>query len=598
LIVEIVGDSRSLERALRRSERSASTFGGRMSARLGRAGVVAGAALGAGLVAGMQQSVKQAMEAQKVLGQTQVALKNVGASWAVYGKRIETTTTSLSRLASVNDEELLQSFTVLLRGTKDVTRALQLNTVAADLARARNMDLVSAATLLVKVNAGNLGSLRRLGIMVDKNATSQEALALVQRRYAGAAEAYGRSAAGAQDRFRIAVEELEESIGAKLLPTVTRYLKRATAWLENAKNVKLVTDTLGVAFDYIALEIEVVAGAFNKAAAAARGFHDAVQKLSLDYSLRDLAKDLKTIGGAPVEIKWKFPAGWGPGHALDELESLRATRDVGRMAARPDRPRIPAVVSGTKQLPRGPSVELRNRWFDSMIARMLDRVQDVRALRGQIAQLRTIGGLIQQRIAATRDVTRRLALEDQFRGVMREIRAKQTQMADDARAAADANKERQEAARDELLGWLDLALRRAEMTKPLRDDLKILRTQLKVIRERIRLHGLTLELATKEQDILERIADKRKQTEKGITEYRLPSVGKLVRGLGLTPAEMARFRFNLRGLDITAAGGGGVTIDNRMRVDLDGRQVAVATRRHTVKAQQRTPSQTRGRQVK
>jgi hypothetical protein len=41
-----------------------------------------------------------------------------------------------------------------------------------------------------------------------------------------------------------------------------------------------------------------------------------------------------------------------------------------------------------------------------------------------------------------------------------------------------------------------------------------------------------------------------------------------------------------------------LTINNRLRVDLDGRQVALVTRRHAAKAQQRTPTQTRGRQTR
>jgi hypothetical protein len=58
----------------------------------------------------------------------------------------------------------------------------------------------------------------------DDTATRQSAIAALQKQYAGAAEAYGNSAAGAQERFQVAVENLQESLGAKLLPVLTSVL--------------------------------------------------------------------------------------------------------------------------------------------------------------------------------------------------------------------------------------------------------------------------------------------------------------------------------------------------------------------------------------
>jgi hypothetical protein len=599
-----VGDSKSLERALRRSERQASTFAGRMTARLGRTGIAAGAALGAGLVAGVQQSIKQAMEAQKVLGQTRVAVRNTGLEWRDYSARIQESTTALSRLAGITDEELMQAFSLLVRGTKDVNRALTLTADAANLARARNMDVVAAAQLLVRVNAGQVGSLRRLGIQVDKNATGLQALAQVHRQYADAARTFGLSAAGAQERFRIAVDELEEAVGLRLLPTITTYLTQASKWLENTKNQKTAAETTATAVDTLAASLQGLAAAMAAVARvqeARKGLKEALGPfgfvLAGPFETVKLWKknmeEMRKLLGLPGPPEPAKAPRWAA--AYTAIEAARAAGAGAGAAA--GRPRIPAIVSGTKQLPRGPSVELRNRWFDAMVARMTDRVQDIRTLRGQIGRLREIAGLIQDRIAATRDVTRRLSLEDQVAGVMREIRARQEQIAQEARAAADANKERQEAVRDELQGWLELNVEKAGLTDTVRDDLKALRVLLKVIQERIRLHGKTLDLAREELDVKKRIRDTLKQSE-GVTQYRLPSAVKLTAGLGLTPAEMARFRLNLRGLTPSAgaAGAGGFTIHNRL--DLDGRQVAVSTRKYTVKSQQRTPSQTRGRQVK
>ena len=49
---------------------------------------------------------------------------------------------SQSRLAALDDEELSDSFTTILRVTGDVNRSLELNALAADIARGKQIDLV------------------------------------------------------------------------------------------------------------------------------------------------------------------------------------------------------------------------------------------------------------------------------------------------------------------------------------------------------------------------------------------------------------------------------------------------------------------------
>jgi hypothetical protein len=78
-------------------------------------------------------------------------------------------------------------------------------------------------------------------------------------------------------------------------------------------------------------------------------------------------------------------------------------------------PNMPAVQ------PKGVTAAQRNAWFDAMIGRQLDRVQDA-TLRGQLDKLRKIASLIQQRINVTKDITRKLNLEDKLLQVVRQQR--------------------------------------------------------------------------------------------------------------------------------------------------------------------------------
>ena len=129
--------------------------------------VAAFTGIGLGLrevVGQLGDAVGKAREAADVLGQTRAAVQAAGLSWGTYGKQIEDAANKQAELFGLDDEDLLKSFTLLVRATKDVNKAMELNAVAADVARGRNMDLVSAAQLLVRVQAGQVGSLRRLGI--------------------------------------------------------------------------------------------------------------------------------------------------------------------------------------------------------------------------------------------------------------------------------------------------------------------------------------------------------------------------------------------------------------------------------------------------
>src|SRR3954466_1740952 len=66
----------------------------------------------------------------------------------------------------------------------------------------------------------------------DRTATAQKALGELQKRLGGQAEAYGKTAAGAQDRFRVAVENLQEKIGGALLPVVTDVAGKAAKFVD------------------------------------------------------------------------------------------------------------------------------------------------------------------------------------------------------------------------------------------------------------------------------------------------------------------------------------------------------------------------------
>src|SRR5262249_43246021 len=129
---------------------------------------------------------------------------------------------------------------------------------------------------------------------------------------------------------------------------------------------------------------------------------------------------------------------------------------------------------------------------DNRITRELDKAADL-PLKRQIARLKQIAQLIVDRIAATKDVTRRLELEDRLRGVLRQIKGDKAQLASD------------------YLDALSFDVEKAGATKTLQDDLRALRRLEAGIKAQIAVSGRTLALSRQLLQTQQQIADVRKQ---------------------------------------------------------------------------------------
>lgn len=254
--VELIGDASKLERSFAQGAKSTQAFGKEADSsgsKWSKFGTVAkGAALGGigAVVTGLKSSVGAAKDAQVSQQGMETQLKALGISYKQHGGEIDNVIQKTSKLAGVDDEDLQGAFTGIVRATGDVSQSLKLTAVAADVARGKHIEVAKAGEILAKAATGNATALKKLGVSFapvttaqdalkastkhataeqiaaakasDKTATAQGALALLQTKYGGQAEAYGKTAAGAQDRFKVAVENLQESIGAGLLPILTK----------------------------------------------------------------------------------------------------------------------------------------------------------------------------------------------------------------------------------------------------------------------------------------------------------------------------------------------------------------------------------------
>lgn len=265
LIVEVVGDSSKLDRSLKGVETRTQTFAKRLQGKTGIGGgllfggVGKGGAAAAGIAAGtgiavvaLKKVVDKAKEAQIEETNLKQAFDSAGVSAKKFGKQIDNTIQSISKLSGFDDEEVSASFANLLRTTGSIDKATRDSAVAANIARARRISLAAATKVVEKAETGQLRGLKALGVQIDKNTTATEAIDQAQRKFAGSAERYGKTAAGAQDQLNVALENIEERLGAKLLPLITKVSLKIVEFLDfSEKNWPKFAKAVSDAYDKV-----------------------------------------------------------------------------------------------------------------------------------------------------------------------------------------------------------------------------------------------------------------------------------------------------------------------------------------------------------
>jgi hypothetical protein len=279
LEVVLAADPRSLDRGLKQGSASLDKFGKQAKSTsaqvgvsfrgLGKAAGAAGVAMGAaGLASGLRDAVKAAGESEKVQSRLQAQLRASGISYRVHAGEIDKVIAKTSKLSALDDEDLGAALTNLVQRTGSLSQSYGLLGTASDLARAKNLDVAKAAELVGRVADGNVNALSRYGVKVREGATAQEALAQVQRTFAGQAEAYGKTSAGAFDRLNVATGNLKEQIGAQLAPALARAANAASSFLSDGGFQR----ALGSVRSAVQTAVASISSGFSRARSAVTSF--------------------------------------------------------------------------------------------------------------------------------------------------------------------------------------------------------------------------------------------------------------------------------------------------------------------------------------
>jgi len=296
-----------------------------------------------GLIYALRSTIKEAAHAQVVMAQLSKAVGNAGISWGDHRKAILAALEAQSKLSAFDDEELKASFSSLIVRTKDVNEALKLNAVAADVARARHTSLQQAVTLVTRASLGQVGSLRRLGLDVERVTAAQDKLraagvkvtfaqreqakaadvaatrlsvvSLLQTKFAGQAAQFAGTAEGAQERFNKVLNDTKEIIGIGLLPTITNLLTQFSEYLDKLnksgdlqRKMNVLLRDGGIAAHIVAETFKEIKDILDPLVRALGGTEQAVKDFLLVMAAYKLAKIAGAIKGMAVAFGFVGPA--------------------------------------------------------------------------------------------------------------------------------------------------------------------------------------------------------------------------------------------------------------------------------------------------
>lgn len=178
--------------------------------------------VGLGITAALAGTVKAANDERVGINRLSQQLKNVNVDYKQVESSLESLISTTQQKTGIADDQQRVALGDLITVTGDYQKALELLPLALDLAASKEMDVSTAAELVGRVAEGNVTVLKRYGIELDETATAADALATLQQRVGGTAEA-------AKDPIKLLqnnLSDVAETIGGALLGDADKFLDK------------------------------------------------------------------------------------------------------------------------------------------------------------------------------------------------------------------------------------------------------------------------------------------------------------------------------------------------------------------------------------
>jgi len=220
---QAVGAIRNVDKALGDTQ----TSGQKLQAGIQRAAVpaaIAFTALSAAAVSSAKAAAEDAASREKLEGQIRRSTGATDAAISANNAYID----SMMRQTAIADDELRPAMAQLVRASGDVHESQKLLALSADLAAATGKPLATVTAAVAKGYAGNAAGLKKLVPGLSDAAVKSKDWAKVQAelnaQVGGAAAESAETASGQYRLMTIEMGELQESIGAGLLPILQAVL--------------------------------------------------------------------------------------------------------------------------------------------------------------------------------------------------------------------------------------------------------------------------------------------------------------------------------------------------------------------------------------
>lgn len=162
------------------------------------------------------------------------------------------------------DDDIRAGLSTATQFTNNFTDAQKILATAQDVARAKNISLEKATSIVGKAYQGNTKGLKALGVEVGKGAKGLAVLTAVNAKFAGSAAGYADTTQGRFEQVSITLAELGESIGYALLPIVNDLLR-----LFIEKGVPIIESVVGAVTKFIDTNKQMISGVIETAGAVA-----------------------------------------------------------------------------------------------------------------------------------------------------------------------------------------------------------------------------------------------------------------------------------------------------------------------------------------
>jgi hypothetical protein len=228
LKLSILGDVDQLKKSLGTGTKEVDGFAGKLGGfakKAGAAFAVAGAAAAAYAGTLLVDGVKSAIEDEAAQAKLATTLENVTGATNAQIKAVEDYITQTALANGITDDVLRPSLDRLVRSTKDVTKAQELQQLALDISAGTGKDLAAVSEALGKAYDGNLGALKRLGVGIDdsiiKSKNFDAAAAALSKTFEGQASKQAETFQGKMARLTVAFDEAKETVGSYVLDALT-----------------------------------------------------------------------------------------------------------------------------------------------------------------------------------------------------------------------------------------------------------------------------------------------------------------------------------------------------------------------------------------